>query len=126
MSDSHRHFRDVTQAVTHNLGYLRAEMPELMKGFGDLGRAASHAGSLDRKTKELIAVALAVAGHCDACIGFHVQALVRLGATKKELAEALGMAVYMGGGPSLMYSANALAAMDEFAAAAATATADAG
>jgi AhpD family alkylhydroperoxidase len=62
-------------------------------------------------------LALGVAAHCDACIGFHVQALVRLGASKAELEEALGMTVYMGGGPSLMYSANALAAFEEFSAA---------
>lgn len=85
-----------------------------MKGFNDLAKAASLDGALDKKTKELIALALGVAAHCDACIGFHVQTLVKLGATKAELEDALGMAIYMGGGPSLMYSANALAAFDEF------------
>lgn len=114
MSETKRHFHDITQEVTHRLAYMRAELPDVMKGFHDLGRAATHAGALDPKTKELIAVALAVAGHCDPCIGFHVKAYVRHGGTKRELAEALGMAVYMGGGPSLMYTANALAAMDEF------------
>ena len=86
-----------------------------MKGFNDPARAATKNGALDKKTKELIALALGVAAHCDACIGFHVQTLVKLGATKLEVEEALGMAVYMGGGPSLMYSANAVAAYDEFA-----------
>ncbi len=85
-----------------------------MKGFNDLSRAATQAGALDRKTKELIALALGVTAHCDACIGFHTQALVRLGASKAEVEEALGLAVYMGGGPSLMYSANAVAAFEEF------------
>ncbi|MGZ8287721.1 MAG: carboxymuconolactone decarboxylase family protein [Telluria sp.] len=83
-------------------------------GFGDLAKAASRDGALSRKTKELIALTLGVAAHCDACIGFHVQALVRLGTTKAELEEALAMAIYMGGGPSAMYSANALAAFEEF------------
>lgn len=55
-----------------------------------------------------------MAAHCDACIGFHVQALIRLGAQRIELEEALGMAVYMGGGPSLMYAADALTAYEEF------------
>lgn len=118
MSRSERHFHDITQEVTHNLAYMRTELPDVMKGFHDLGRAATHAGALDAKTKELVAVALGVAAHCDPCIGFHVKAFVRHGGTKRELAEALGMAVYMGGGPSLMYAANALAAMDEFLAAA--------
>ena len=71
---------------------------------------------LDEKTKELIAVAIAVATRCDGCIGFHVKALVRLGATKEELNETLNMSVYLGGGPSLMYAANALAAFEEFSA----------
>jgi len=97
---------------------VRADLPEVMKGFGDLARAATQDGALDKKTKELIALALGVAARCDACIGFHVQTLVKLGVTKIELEEMLGMAVYMGGGPSLMYAANALAAFEEFSRAA--------
>ncbi|MFO1398142.1 MAG: carboxymuconolactone decarboxylase family protein [Burkholderiales bacterium] len=108
-------FHDLTRDVSRNLGYLRQELPDVMKGFNDLGKAASKPGALDEKTKELIAIALGVAAHCDACIGFHVRALVRLGGSKQELAEALAMAVYMGGGPSLMYAADTLAAYDEFA-----------
>ena len=61
-------------------------------------------------------MAIAVATRCDGCIGFHVKALVRLGASKEELNETLNMSVYLGGGPSLMYAANALAAFDEFSA----------
>jgi len=107
-------YRDLTKEVSTNLAALRSDLPELMKGFGDLARAATREGALDKKTKELIALALGVAAHCDACIGFHVQTLVKLGATKAEVEEALGMAVYMGGGPSLMFSANAMAAFEEF------------
>ena len=110
-------YRELTQSVSKNLATLRSDMPDVMKEFGDLARAASRDGALDKKTKELIALALGVAAHCDACIGFHAQTLVKLGATKAELEEALGMAVYMGGGPSLMYSANALAAFEEFSSA---------
>lgn len=53
---------------------------------------------------------------CDPCIGFHTQTLVKLGATRQEVDETLGVAVYMGGGPSLMYAASAIKAFDEFAA----------
>ena len=95
---------------------LHKHIPETSRAFSQLGAAATADGVLDKKTKELIALALGVAGHCDACIGFHVKALVSLGATLPEIEEALGMAVYMGGGPSLMYSANALAAYKEFSA----------
>ena len=59
---------------------------------------------------------MGVSQRCDGCIGFHVKALVRLGATKAELEEMLGVATYMGGGPALMYAANALAAWDQFTA----------
>lgn len=114
MSTSSSGFRDLTQSVSKQLATLRNDLPDVMKGFGDLARAASCEGALDKKTKELIALALGVAAHCDACIGFHVQALVRLEVTRAEFEEALGMAMYMGGGPSVMYSASALAAFDEF------------
>lgn len=111
-------YRALTQSVSQQLATLRTDIPDVMKSFGDLARAATRDGALDKKTKELIALALGIAAHCDACIGFHVQALVKLGTTKAELEETLGMAIYMGGGPSAMYSANALAAFEEFSSAA--------
>jgi len=115
MSTPTSSYRALTQDITRNLATLRTDIPDVMKGFGDMARAATRDGSLDKKTKELIALALGVAAHCDACIGFHAQALVKLGATKAEVEETLGMAIYMGGGPSAMYAANAMAAFQEFA-----------
>src|SRR3954470_15721621 len=109
-----KNFPEITKVISANLRKLRNDIPDTMKGFSVLAQAATRDGALDKKTKELIALALGVAAHCDACIGFHVQALVRLNASKAELEEALGMAIYMGGGPSAMYSANALAAFEEF------------
>jgi AhpD family alkylhydroperoxidase len=106
-------YRGLTQAVSSHLAGLRNSTPEVMKAFSDLGRAATAKGALDAKTKELIALALSVAARCDPCIGFHTQALAKLGATRQEVDEALGVAVYMGGGPSLMYAASAIAAFDE-------------
>ena len=85
----------------------------MMKGFSDLAAAATTDGVLDKKTKELIALALGVAARCDGCLGFHTQALVKLGATRQEVVETLGMATYMGGGPSLMYAADALSAYEQ-------------
>lgn len=108
-------YRDLTLDISARLATLRTGVPDVMKGFGELGRAAMADGALDKKTKELIAVALSVAARCDPCIGFHMQALAKLGASRQELDEALGVAVYMGGGPSLMYAAHAVAAYDEFA-----------
>lgn len=111
-------YRDLTKEISGKLAPLRKDQPDLMGAFSEMAKAATRDGALDKKTKELIALALGVAAHCDACIGFHVQALVKLEATRAEVEEALGMAVYMGGGPSLMYSANAMAAFEEFSAAA--------
>lgn len=123
MSDAVPNYRELTQAISSGLAGLRTSTPEVMKSFSELGRAATAAGALDAKTKELIALALSVAVRCDPCIGFHAKALVKLGATRQELDETLGVTTYMGGGPSLMYAARAVAAFDEFAQAAAPKTA---
>ena len=110
---AHDSYRQLTQAVSAELAGLRASTPDVMKAFADLGRAATADGALDKKTKELIALALSVAVRCDPCIGFHTQALAKLGTTRQELDETLGVATYMGGGPSLMYAASAVKAFDE-------------
>jgi AhpD family alkylhydroperoxidase len=115
MQNSPTGYRDLTHAVSSRLAGLRTGTPEVMKAFNELGRAATAPGALDAKTKELIALALSVAVRCDPCIGFHAKALVKLGATRQEIDETLGVATYMGGGPSLMYAASAVAAFDEFA-----------
>jgi AhpD family alkylhydroperoxidase len=106
-------YKQITKDISSSLSKLRSEAPEVMKGFGDLASAATKDGVLDKKTKELIALALGVAARCDGCLGFHTQALARLGATRQEVIEALGMATYMGGGPSLMYAADALSAFEQ-------------
>jgi len=107
-------FTQVTKDISTQLAKMHKEMPEVMAGFSALGKAATKEGVLDKKTKELIAMALAVANHCPGCIGFHSQTLVKLETSREELLETLGMAVYMGGGPSLMYAAEALEAFEEF------------
>lgn len=123
MSEPTNKYRDLTQSVSAGLSTLRTSTPEVMKSFNDLGKSATASGVLDAKTKELIALALSVAARCDPCIGFHAKALVKLGATRQEVDETLGVTTYMGGGPSLMYAANAIAAYEEFARAAAPKTA---
>lgn len=111
-----KNYRDITRSVSASLAKLRVGQPDLTQGFAALSKAAMRSGALDGKTKELIALALGVGGHCDACIGFHLQALIRLGATRGEIEETLGVAVYMGGGPSLMYAADTLSAYEELTA----------
>ena len=114
MTDRTQYFRELTQSISTNISTLKSSTPEVLKSFNDLGRAATVNGTLDRKTKELIALALSVASRCDPCIGFHMRTLVKLGVTRQEIDETLGVATYMGGGPSLMYAASAIAAFDEF------------
>jgi AhpD family alkylhydroperoxidase len=106
----------MTGDLTVALKEIRGGAPEVMKGFGALAQAALKANALDTKTKELIALAIAVATRCDGCIGFHAEAAVRSGASRDEVMETMGMAIYMGAGPSVMYAAQAVEAYDQFAA----------
>ncbi|MCW2242829.1 carboxymuconolactone decarboxylase family protein [Azospirillum canadense] len=94
---------------------LRGGAPDVMKGFSAIAKAALETKALDTKTKELIALAIGVAARCDACVAFHAQAAVQNGATREEVMETLGMAIYMGAGPSVMYAAMAAEAFDQFA-----------
>ncbi len=107
-------YPQLTASISASLARLRADTPETLRGFSALAQAATRPGALDKKTKELIAMALSVAARCDPCIGFHAETLVKLGTTRAELEDMLGMCVYMGGGPSLMYAAKALQAYEEF------------
>jgi len=85
-----------------------------MAGFGAMAKGAMAPGVLSELHKELMALAIGIAARCDGCIGFHMKALVRLGVSREQLNETLAVAVYMGGGPSLMYAADALRAYEEF------------
>ncbi|GAN76554.1 carboxymuconolactone decarboxylase family protein [Acidisphaera rubrifaciens] len=100
---------------------LRKLSPDVMKTFGDMARAAHQGEALDARTKELIALAISVAVRCDPCIAYHAEGAVRQGATPAAVAEALAMAVYMGAGPSVMYAAKAMEAVEQMAAKAAPA-----
>jgi AhpD family alkylhydroperoxidase len=110
-------FKTITQDVSKALVSFRKEASAPMAGFDAMGKAAMAEGTVSALNKELIATGIAVAMRCDACIGFHVQALVRVGATREQINEMLAVTVYMGGGPSLMYAAEVLRAYDEFRAA---------
>lgn len=91
-------------------------IPDTAQGFGAIAKSVSNDGAVTHKTKELIALGIAVAIRCEPCILFHTEALVRLGATREEIAETLAVCVEMGGGPGVMYGTKALAAFDEFSA----------
>lgn len=107
-------WEDFMDQTVANIAKLNPEIPETVAGFNLMGKAAKAPGALDEKTKEIMALGIAIATRCDSCIGFHVKSLFRLGLTRAELCEALAMATYMGGGPSYAYSAKALQAYDTF------------
>ncbi len=113
MSDP-RNWPEWTQELSADLKTLRGGAPEVMKAFSSLALSALKPNALDGKTKELIALAIGIAVHCDDCIAFHVKAALQLGATREEILETLGMAIYMGAGPSAMYASHALAAYSQF------------
>lgn len=111
-----KEFRAITADITQYAVELRKAVPGAMDGFYALAKGATANGSLDKKTKEFVALAIGVTQRCDGCIGFHVKALKDLGASRQEVAELLAMCVYMGGGPALMYAADALRAYGQFSA----------
>ena len=102
------------EPLSAGLRTLRADASNVMKAFGQLAQSATKSGALDAKTKELIALAIAVTTRCDDCIAFHAKAAVEQGASRDEVLETLGMAIYMGAGPSVMYASHALQAFTQF------------
>lgn len=107
-------YRAITAEVSADLAKLRADTPDTLRSFSALALAAGKDGALDKKTKELIAMALSVSARCDPCLGFHADALVKLGCSRAEFEEMLGICIYMGGGPALMYAAHALQAYEQY------------
>ncbi len=95
---------------------LRQAAPEVMKTFSAMASAAHGGDALDAKTKELVALAISVAVRCAPCIAYHAEGAVKAGASRAAVAETLAMAVYMGAGPSVMYAAQALEAVDQMTA----------
>ena len=104
------------KGLSPGLKELRSGQPEVMDGFSAIAKAALKQGALDSKTKELIALGISVAIRCDDCIGFHVKAAIDKGATREEVMETLGMSIYMGAGPSVMYAGHVAAAFEQLSA----------
>lgn len=106
-----------TIASEYHAGYgqLAKRIPGTAKAFGELVGSATNDGALSKKTKELIAFGIAITVRCDGCIAAHAKAVLRAGATREEVAEMIGVAILMGGGPSTVYGAEAMHAYDQFA-----------
>ena len=106
-------WKDKLSETRAGLRNLNGAIPEVSGAFGALGKAVKDEGALDFKTKEYIALGIAIATHCEDCIALHMQALVRVGATREEVADVLAMTIQMGGGPAMMYAAKAMTCYDE-------------
>jgi AhpD family alkylhydroperoxidase len=100
--------------VKKNSLKLARAQPSVMETFEKFHQAAGASGALDRKIKELMALAISVTHGCDDCIAHHVHDAIEAGATREEFAEALGVAVLMGGGPGMIYASHAIEAVDQF------------
>lgn len=109
-----KNWPQLTKDLSALLRNLRGGVPDVMKAFAGIAQAATNSKALDAKTKELIALGIAVAVRCDDCIAFHAKAAVEQGATTDEVSETLGMAIYMGAGPSVMYASHAFEAFAQF------------
>ena len=111
---SNTQYPELTQQISKQLSPLRQSQKATMQGFTAMAQGAMAEGAVSEKHKELMALAIGVSQRCAGCIGFHVKALKRLGASRAEFDETLAVAVYMGGGPALMYAAEAIQAWDQF------------
>lgn len=110
-------WQDYMKQLSPQLRELRLGTPDVMKSFSAMAQSALKTNALDTKTKELIALAIGVATRCDDCIAFHTKAALDHGATREEVMETLGLAIYMGAGPSVMYASHAVEAYDQIKAA---------
>ncbi len=109
---------DYRKKLVSRIGEFAAASPETVKGYQALSKAGEKTGHLDAKTRELIALAVAVTTRCDGCITVHAAEAVRLGVSKNEIAEALGVAVALNAGAAVVYSARAIDALEAHRAAA--------
>ena len=110
MVDSLAHYYHLEERLVQ----FGKEMPGPMTGFARLHKKAVEDGALSAKIKELMALAISIAVHCEGCIVYHVHDAVAAGATRQELLETLGVGLMMAGGPGSMYVAQAMDAIDQF------------
>jgi len=107
-------YRDILKSLNAGTAGVRRQIPDVYAGFGSVYKAVYVDGALSARVKELMAAAIAVQNGCDGCIASHVRSAVRKGATGPEMAEAIGVAIQMGGGPASIYASHAWAAFEEF------------
>jgi len=109
-----KQYPDYYEQLNKLMNSMGKEIPGTMAGFGQLHKQAMTEGALSAKTKELIALAIAITVRCDGCIAYHVHDALLAGATRPEIVESIGVAILMGGGPSTIYGSQALEALEQF------------
>lgn len=105
--DYREHYEELSQLMSE----LGTKLPGPMGGFFDLHSKSVKEGALPEKVKELIALGIAITVRCDGCIAFHVHDVLLAGGSHSEVLETIGVAIMMGGGPSVVYGCEALEAM---------------
>ncbi len=108
-------WKEYRAKVKGRVGDLRKYAPEVMKGYAALAASGDKAQHLDGKTRELIALAVAVTTRCDGCIASHVEAAIGFGASREEISEALGVAMALNAGAALVYSARVMDCYEDMA-----------
>ncbi|TWI67374.1 AhpD family alkylhydroperoxidase [Pseudoduganella lurida] len=98
-------------ALLDRIGELGQLNPDVVRGVRTLDGAAAASGKLEPKIHELIALAVAVTTRCDGCITIHTRNALDAGATREEIAEALGVAIALNAGSAMIYSVRVLDAV---------------
>ena len=107
------HIHEIREELRQPALELRGEIPEVMRAFADLSRAAMAEGEVSSGFKELVALAIAATRECDGCVAAHARGAARAGVTRKQVAEVMGVVILMNGGPGTVWGPRALRAFDE-------------
>ena len=109
-----RNYPQYRESIGDAVKELRGQIPDVLAGFAQVQKAVMREGALSVKHKELIALALAIGARCEGCIATHINGALKAGASVEEISEAIGVAIEMGGGPSVTYGAIAFEALQQF------------
>jgi AhpD family alkylhydroperoxidase len=109
-------YKAYNKEMAEEYAMVRKRVPDATDGFATLHKATMSDGNLSAKTKELIALAIGISKQCDGCIVAHVRAALRHGATLDDIAETVGVAILMNGGPGTVFGGRAMAAAEQFSA----------
>ena len=109
-----KNYPDHYHELRRVMGKMQGHIPATMEGFGSLNQAVMSEGALSSKNKELIALGIAITARCDGCIAYHLHDAIEAGASPEEIHETIGVAILMGGGPSVVYGCEAMEALEQF------------